>query len=70
MACHRYYLGWISGSLLFDKDATHQLGDLKGKPFKEIWHSKEYIGFRSKILQGRKNIDICANCSEGTKVWG
>lgn len=54
----------------FDKDATHQLGDLKGKPFKEIWHSKEYIGFRSKILQGRKNIDICANCSEGTKVWG
>src|SRR6187402_2880530 len=32
----------------FDKDATHQLGDLKGKPFKEIWHSKEYIGFRSK----------------------
>ena len=54
----------------FDKDAKHQLGDLKGKPFKEIWHSKEYIGFRSKILQGRKNIDICANCSEGTKVWG
>jgi len=54
----------------FDKDATHQLGDLKGKPFKEIWHSKEYIGFRSKILQSRKNIDICANCSEGTKVWG
>jgi len=54
----------------FDKDAQHQLGDLKGKAFKEIWHSKEYIGFRSKILQGRKNIDICANCSEGTKVWG
>ena len=54
----------------FDKDAQHKLGDLKGKPFKEIWHSKEYIGFRSKMLQGRKNIDICANCSEGTKVWG
>src|SRR5688572_18889033 len=53
----------------FDKDAQHRLGDLKNKPFKEIWHNKEYIHFRTKLLQGRKNIDICANCSEGTKVW-
>lgn len=53
----------------FDKDAQHQLGDLKGKPFKEIWHNQEYVQFRRSILQSRKNIDICANCSEGTKVW-
>jgi radical SAM protein with 4Fe4S-binding SPASM domain len=53
----------------FDKDAQHQLGDLKGKPFKEIWHNDQYINFRRSILQSRKNIDICANCSEGTKVW-
>jgi radical SAM protein with 4Fe4S-binding SPASM domain len=53
----------------FDKDAQHQLGDLKGKSFKEIWNNKEYVHFRSQILQGRRNIDICANCSEGTKVW-
>jgi radical SAM protein with 4Fe4S-binding SPASM domain len=53
----------------FDKDAEHRLGDLKGKSFKEIWNNKEYVQFRSQILQGRKNIDICANCSEGTKVW-
>ncbi|MBS1597122.1 MAG: SPASM domain-containing protein [Bacteroidetes bacterium] len=53
----------------FDKDAQHQLGDLKGKSFKEIWSDKEYVRFRSNILQGRKNIDICSNCSEGTKVW-
>ena len=53
----------------FDKDAQHRLGDLKGKPFKEIWHNNEYVRFRSQILQGRRNIDICANCSEGTKVW-
>jgi len=53
----------------FDKDAQHQLGDLKGKSFKEIWNDKEYVRFRSQILQGRRNIDICANCSEGTKVW-
>ncbi|WP_276479412.1 radical SAM/SPASM domain-containing protein [Paraflavitalea pollutisoli] len=53
----------------FDKDAQHKLGDLKGKPFKEVWHSDEYVSFRRQILQSRKNIDICANCSEGTKVW-
>lgn len=53
----------------FDKDAQHTLGDLKGKPFKEVWHSDQYVNFRRQILQSRKNIDICANCSEGTKVW-
>jgi radical SAM protein with 4Fe4S-binding SPASM domain len=54
----------------FDKDAQHNLGDLKGRPFKEIWHHEKYIHFRRQILQSRKNIDICANCSEGTTVWG
>ncbi|GAC1602394.1 MAG: radical SAM protein [Chitinophagaceae bacterium] len=53
----------------FDKDAQHQLGDLKGMPFKKIWQNEKYKSFRKKIMQSRKNIDICANCSEGTKVW-
>jgi radical SAM protein with 4Fe4S-binding SPASM domain len=53
----------------FDKDAQHRLGDLKSMPFKEIWHNKQYVNFRRNILQSRNNIDICANCSEGTKVW-
>ena len=53
----------------FDKDAQHTLGDLKGKPFKEIWHNEDYIKFRKQMLQSRKSIDICANCSEGTTVW-
>ena len=54
----------------FDKDAKHRLGNLKEQSFKEVWNNMEYKQFRSKILQGRKNIDICANCSEGVKVWG
>ena len=54
----------------FDKDAQHRLGNLKEKSFKEIWKNGEYTKFRTQILKGRKNIDICANCSEGTKVWG
>lgn len=53
----------------FDKDAQHRLGDLKTKPFKEIWKNPAYQEFRSQLLQGRKNIDICSNCSEGTRVW-
>ncbi|MBY0534852.1 MAG: SPASM domain-containing protein [Chitinophagaceae bacterium] len=53
----------------FDKDADHKMGDLKKQSFKELWQQKEYKEFRNNVLHGRKNIDICANCSEGTKVW-
>jgi radical SAM protein with 4Fe4S-binding SPASM domain len=53
----------------FDKDATNKLGNLKGQTFREVWHNKEYISFRKKILTGRKNIGICSNCTEGTRVW-
>ena len=53
----------------FDKDAKHQLGDLKKQSFKELWKSNKYQGFRQSILKSRQEIDICKNCSEGTKVW-
>jgi len=53
----------------FDKDATHKLGDLKTMSFKELWQSPSYYNFRSKLLQGRNQIDICTNCTEGCKVW-
>jgi radical SAM protein with 4Fe4S-binding SPASM domain len=53
----------------FDKDATHRLGDLKKQSFKQIWRSKNYKKFRKDITTSRKNIDICANCSEGLSVW-
>jgi len=53
----------------FDKDATHQLGNLKTEGFKNIWKNSNYRQFRSEILKSRKNIDICANCSEGASVW-
>lgn len=53
----------------FDKDATHQFGDLKLDNFKTIWQNQKYQSFRTQLIDGRKNIDICANCSEGTKVW-
>ncbi len=53
----------------FDKDATHQLGNLKTQSFKQIWHNDNYKQFRNELIKSRKNIDICANCSEGASVW-
>jgi radical SAM protein with 4Fe4S-binding SPASM domain len=53
----------------FDKDASHRLGNLKNQSFKEIWHNDNYKQFRKELMTSRKNIDICANCSEGMSVW-
>ncbi len=53
----------------FDKDAMHQLGNLKMQSFKQIWNNDNYKQFRKEITSSRKNIDICSNCSEGLKVW-
>ena len=53
----------------FDKDATHRLGNLQTQSFREIWQSEAYRDFRNQLTNGRKNIDICSNCSEGLKVW-
>lgn len=53
----------------FDKDATHQLGNLKNQSFKTIWNNDNYKQFRSELMTSRKNIDICSNCSEGLTVW-
>jgi radical SAM protein with 4Fe4S-binding SPASM domain len=53
----------------FDKDALHQLGDLSSSSFKEIWQSESYINFRKSVFTNRQDIDICKNCTEGTKVY-
>jgi radical SAM protein with 4Fe4S-binding SPASM domain len=53
----------------FDKDAEFQLGNLKEQSLRVTWHDTAYKKFRKKLITGRKNIEICANCSEGTKVW-
>jgi len=53
----------------FDKDAKHQLADLKQTSFKQMWRSEKYNSFRAAVLSSRSEIDICKNCTEGTKVW-
>ncbi len=53
----------------FDKDAVHQLGDMKSTSFTDIWEGAAYDQFRKRLLEGRNSIDICQNCTEGCQVW-
>ncbi len=53
----------------FDKDALHTLGNAGIDDFKAVWKSAEYDRFRRSVLSNRQEIDICKNCTEGTKVW-
>lgn len=53
----------------FDKDAHHQLGDVSQTSFTELWRSAGYDDFRQSLLRSRSEVEICKNCTEGTKVW-
>lgn len=68
---HACVITW-DGSIVpccFDKDASHPLGSLQHARFADVWQGSAYRKFRTKLLQSRQSIDICANCSEGIKVW-
>lgn len=73
--CWRMWSGSVitwNGSVVpccFDKDAKHVLGSLKDDDFSTIWKSNTYKNFRKSVLSSRNTIDICKNCSEGSKVW-
>jgi radical SAM protein with 4Fe4S-binding SPASM domain len=53
----------------FDKDAHYVLGDLTKDSFEAIWTGEKYQRFRQSLLKSRSEIEICKNCTEGTKVW-
>ncbi len=53
----------------FDKDAQHVLGDLREQTFEQVWKGRAYRDFRARLLQARSRIEMCANCTEGTRVW-
>jgi radical SAM protein with 4Fe4S-binding SPASM domain len=74
--CWRMWSSTVStwdGSIVpccFDKDAKHIFGQITANySFKEIWFSKTYNQFRTSVFHNRNQIEICKNCSEGTKVW-
>lgn len=53
----------------FDKDAHYQLGEMKDKSFRSVWKGEAYRQFRQSLIKSRSEIEMCRNCSEGTKVW-
>lgn len=53
----------------FDKDAHYQLGTMETESFREVWKGKAYENFRASLIKSRSEIEMCKNCSEGTKVW-
>lgn len=52
----------------FDKDADFEMGMLNGRTFNDIWKSVEYQKFRQRVLDSRKDVNMCTNCTEGLKI--
>jgi radical SAM protein with 4Fe4S-binding SPASM domain len=48
----------------FDKNADHCYGNILNNNFRTIMLNKTTRDFKKEILQNRKNIDICSNCSQ------
>lgn len=53
----------------FDKDAHYQLGTMEGRTFEDVWRGESYQQFRHSLIRSRSEIEMCKNCSVGTKVW-
>jgi radical SAM protein with 4Fe4S-binding SPASM domain len=47
----------------FDKDARYTFGNSDSENFQSIWKNKKYEDFRKRVLNQRKSIDICKNCT-------
>jgi len=54
----------------FDKDAEYPMGNLTNSSFSKVWNSSAYQEFRANLMKSRSSIEMCRNCTEGTKVWG
>jgi radical SAM protein with 4Fe4S-binding SPASM domain len=54
----------------FDKDAEYRMGNVADQSFRDVWTSEKYLTFRKQLVGSRKNIEMCKNCTEGTKIWG
>ena len=49
----------------FDKLANYPLGTIGKETISQIWRNRKYNDFRSRVLDNRKGIGICTNCTEG-----
>ena len=51
----------------FDKDVDFNMGQVfdDGVDFSKVWKGADYMNFRRQILDDRRQVDMCRNCSEG-----
>lgn len=47
----------------FDKKSENSFGNINENSFAECWHSKKASDFREKIIQNRKQFEMCRNCT-------
>jgi radical SAM protein with 4Fe4S-binding SPASM domain len=68
--CWRMWQGAVitwDGRMLpccFDKDGKYTMGNIREYTIPAIWGNSKYKDFRKMLLQNRKQIDICRNCTE------
>lgn len=68
--CWRMWQGAVitwDGRMLpccFDKDGKYTMGKIDTETITAIWRNAKYQNFRKMLLQNRKQIDICRNCTE------
>lgn len=67
--CWRLWNGAVvnsSGEVLpccFDKSSAHSFGNINTGSFNKNWHNAKASDFRGKILQNRKQFEMCRNCT-------
>lgn len=68
--CWRLWSGAVvntKGEILpccFDKNSEFSFGNIQNNSFSDNWHNKKASDFRRKILQNRKQFEMCRNCTE------
>lgn len=69
-SCKRLWNGAVINSrgevlpCCFDKDSSFVFGNVNNESFEKSWHSPKAYRFRKKILENRKQFDMCRNCTE------
>jgi MoaA/NifB/PqqE/SkfB family radical SAM enzyme len=54
----------------FDKNARHHFGVVSAQnSVHKIWNSDNYEFFRERMLSDRGSLEICANCSQGLRLY-
>lgn len=54
----------------FDKNGQHTFGRAdENHDLNALWHSENYERFRQDMLTNRSGLDICANCSQGLRLY-